>query len=69
MLPSFENFTALPTMFNIVCIRRFSSPIAYSGKSGAKFNVICSFFTEAIGLIKLRTSPKIACRLKVSKSS
>jgi hypothetical protein len=55
MLPSFENFTALPTTFKIVCISRFSSPMAYSGKSGAKFKVTGNFLTDAIGLIKLRT--------------
>jgi hypothetical protein len=36
MLPSLENFTALPAIFRIVCIRRFSSPTAYTGKSCAK---------------------------------
>jgi hypothetical protein len=55
MLPSFENLTALPTTLRRVCMRRFSSPIAYTGKSDAKCKVSDSFLTHAIGLIKLRT--------------
>uniref|UniRef100_A0A7C8ZL33 Uncharacterized protein n=1 Tax=Opuntia streptacantha TaxID=393608 RepID=A0A7C8ZL33_OPUST len=69
MLPSFENFTALPTIFKRTCISRFSSPTANSGTSGAKFNVISNFLTDAMGLIKLRTSLNIICRLNCASSS
>lgn len=55
MLPSFENFTAFPIIFRIICISLFSSPTAYSGKSDERLNVTNNLFTDATGFIKFRT--------------
>lgn len=53
--PSLVNFTAFPMMLSIVCIRRFSSPIAYAGKSADRIRFVDSFFTDAIGFIREMT--------------